>query len=231
MADEDVVPRHIGFIVDGNRRWAKQRGLSSYEGHLEGYQVIKTVLLETLARGVEYASIYVFSTENWKRSQEEVEGLMGMIVMALHSDIELLNEHNVRLRIIGAREGLSDEVVQAIDDAEAATKGNAKGQLLICFNYGGQQEIADAARRIAEQGVAPSDITPDLIEQHLYSPDVPACDMIVRTSGEHRLSNFMLWRSAYAELLFLDKLWPDMTTDDVSSILEEYTRRSRRFGG
>lgn len=225
------IPRHIGFIVDGNRRWARQHGLPTYEGHLAGYNVLQDVLIEALDQGVEYASAYVFSTENWKRSQGEVKRLMGLILKIFTADLHILEEKNVRLRVLGTREGLSDKVIKAIDKAEAATAENTGGTLALCLNYGGQLEIADAVRAIMHSGVEADEVTPELIERHLYASDIPACDLIVRTSGEQRLSNFMLWRSAYSELLFVEKYWPDMTKQDVTDILGEYKRRGRRFGG
>ena len=226
----DNLPQHVGFIVDGNRRWAKKHGLPTYEGHLAGYNALKDILLETLSRGVKYASAYVFSTENWKRSEEEVGHLMGLLLKILEADVPIFVEHNVRLRVVGSREGLSEAIINAIDRAEATTAELDGGELLLCLNYGGQLEIADAVKKIIRSGASADDVTPELIAQHLYAPEVPPCDIIVRTSGEQRLSNFMLWRSAYSELHFIDKNWPDMRTEDVDDILEEYARRNRRLG-
>ena len=231
MDDEIKVPQHIGFIVDGNRRWAKQHGLPAYEGHLAGYNAIKDVLLETLRQGVTYASAYVFSTENWKRSEEEVGYLMGLLLKILESDVPVFIEHNVRLRVIGTHEGLSGAILGAIEWAEAQTADLDGGELLLCLNYGGQLEIADAVKKIVQSGASAEDITPELISRNIYAPEVPPCDLIVRTSGEQRLSNFMLWRAAYSELIFIEKNWPDMTKEDVSAILKEYSSRQRRFGG
>lgn len=228
---EQLLPQHIGFIVDGNRRWAKQHGLPPYEGHLAGYNCLKDVLLETLRQGVPYASAYVFSTENWRRSQDEVGRLMGLLLRVLEADLPIFLEHQVRLRVAGTRQGLSAALIRAIDRAERKTAHLVGGQLVLCLNYGGQLEIAEAVKQLMASGVGAGQVTPELIGQHLYAPDVPPCDLIVRTSGEQRLSNFMLWRAAYSELLFLDKPWPDMTTDDVGVILDEYARRNRRFGG
>ena len=231
MSENEIIPNHVGFIVDGNRRWAKAHGLPTYEGHLAGYNALKDVLLETLSRGVKYASAYVFSTENWKRSEEEVGHLMGLLLKILESDTPIFVKNNVRLRVVGSREGLSGAILKAIDKAEATTANLDGGELLLCLNYGGQLEIADAVKKIVQSGVGPELITPELISQYIYAPEVPPCDLIVRTSGEQRLSNFMLWRSAYSELMFIDKNWPDMTRDDVSAILEEYAKRNRRHGG
>ena len=228
---DGLIPQHIGFVVDGNRRWAKKHGLPTYEGHLAGYNGLKDVLIESLNRGVKYASAYVFSTENWKRTAEEVNNLMGLLLRVLESDVPIFVENRIRLRVIGTREGLPKAVIKAIDRAEATTAELDGGELLLCLNYGGHLEIADACKKIIESGVAADEVTPELIAKNLYAPEVPPCDLIVRTSGEQRLSNFMLWRAAYSELLFVDKLWPDMTKEDVSVILEEYQRRNRRFGG
>lgn len=230
MAEKTELPRHIGFIVDGNRRWAKQHGLPAYEGHLAGYNALKDVALETFHQGVKCVSAYVFSTENWKRSEEEVGHLMGLLLKMLKADVPIFIENKVRMRVIGSREGLSDALNEAIDNAEAKTADLKDGELVLCLNYGGHLEIADAMKKIVQAGVSPEEVTPELVSQHIYAPDVPPCDLIVRTSSEQRLSNFMLWRAAYSELLFIEKNWPDMTADDVTLILEEYARRNRRFG-
>ena len=157
---------------------------------------------------------------------------MGLVLKLLTADLPLFDEHNIRLRILGSREGVAGRICTAIDEAEARTAGNTRGTLALCFNYGGQLEIADAMKSMLAAGVTPEQVTPELIGEHLYGgTDIPPVDLVVRTSGEQRLSNFMLWRAAYSELLFLDKPWPDMTKDDVHAILEEYSKRQRRFGG
>jgi len=227
----DVKPRHIGFIIDGNRRWAKKHGIPAYEGHLAGYNAIHEVTKATFDAGIEYVSAYIFSTENWKRSEDEVKKLMGLVLRLLKSDLHIFNDNNIKLKVLGSFDRVDQKIIKAIEEAEAQTAGNTGGTFAVCFNYGGQIEIADAVKKIVRSGVSEDDITPELIEANLYQPEIPPLDLIVRTSGEHRLSNFMLWRSAYAELLFLDKLWPDMTKDDVADILKEYTTRARRFGG
>ena len=230
MADI-IIPKHVGFIVDGNRRWARQHGLPDYEGHLAGYNTVKEVLTATLEAGVEYASIYIFSTENWKRSKAEVAKLMGLVLRLLTSDLPEFDKKNIRLRILGSRQGLSAKIIKAIDEAEAKTINNTAGTLAVCFNYGGQLEIADAVKKIVESGIKADLITPELIARNIYAPDIPPIDIVVRTSGEQRLSNFMLWRTAYSEIMFIEKMWPDMTKDDVTNIINEYNHRSRRFGG
>jgi undecaprenyl diphosphate synthase len=227
----DTLPKHIGYVIDGNRRWAKTHGIPTYEGHLAGYNAIHEVAIATFDAGVEYMSAYIFSTENWKRSEDEVGKLMSLVLKLLTSDLHIFEENNIKLRILGSRERVSDKILRAIDDAEARTGANTRGTLAVCFNYGGHEEIAAACKQIVQLGTSADAVTPELIAQNLYAPEVPPLDMIVRTSGEQRLSNFMLWRAAYSELFFLDKLWPDMTKADVADILDEYARRSRRFGG
>ena len=230
MSAEATAPRHIGYIVDGNRRWAKRHGLPTYEGHLAGYNAIQDVAKATFDAGVEYMSAYIFSTENWKRSEEEVGRLMGLVLKMLTADLPKFAENNVRLRIIGSRDGVDEKILKAIDNAEAETAENTAGTLVLCFNYGGQLEIADVCKKIVQSGVDASEITPELVAQNLYAPEVPPVDLVVRSSGEQRLSNFMLWRAAYSEFLFVEKSWPDMEREDVDAIIAEYTNRSRRFG-
>lgn len=228
---EAGVPRHIGYIVDGNRRWANQYGLPAYEGHLAGYNALKEVAIETFDQGVSYMSAYIFSTENWKRSADEVKKLMSLVLRLLTSDLPEFKARNVRLRILGSREGVDAKILKAINSAEAETANNTGGVLALCFNYGGQKEITEAVREVVESGVSASEITEETIASHLYAPEVPPIDIVVRSSGEQRLSNFMLWRAAYSELMFLDKNWPEMTKADVISVIEEYKKRQRRFGG
>lgn len=231
MTTKITLPQHIGFIVDGNRRWAKKNGLSPRDGHLAGYEKIKDIILDVCDRGIPYTSIYVFSTENWHRSGPEVKWLMDLVTRMLTEDLHIFIEHNIRLRIAGTRIRLSPRVKKAIDHAEAETKSMMGGSVVVCFNYGGHQEIIDAVNRLHKTLSVHKKVTAQIFEQFLYTPDVPPCDLIVRTSGEQRLSNFMLWRSAYSELLFIDKTWPDMTKADITAILKEYARRKRRFGG
>jgi undecaprenyl diphosphate synthase len=229
--DTSQAPRHVGYIVDGNRRWAKSHGLPVYEGHLAGYDALQEVIRATFEAGIEYVSVYVFSTENWKRSESEVKKLMSLILSHFRSDLPIFIENKITVRILGTREGLSDKIIAAIDETESRTAGGTRGTLAVCFNYGGQLEITDAFKRLLNAGVSTENVTPELISQNLYAPDVPPIDVVVRTSGEKRLSNFMLWRAAYSEFIFLDKLWPDMTKEDVTAILKEYSERNRRFGG
>jgi undecaprenyl diphosphate synthase len=224
------LPVHIGYIVDGNRRWAKTHGLPVYEGHLAGYNALKEVAIATIEAGVPYVSAYIFSTENWQRSADEVKKLLGLVLRLVTSDVPEFQRRNIRLRLMGSRENVPAKILKAIDKAEAATANNTAGTIILGFNYGGHIEVAEAVKKIVRSGVATEAITVDTIAEALYVPDVPPADLIVRTSGEQRLSNFLLWRSAYSELLFLKKSWPDMTKEDVDAIMKEYAKRQRRFG-
>jgi len=224
-------PRHVGYIIDGNRRWAKKHGIPVYEGHLAGYNSVKEVVLETFDQNVKYVSVYLFSTENWKRGQEEIGNIMNLALRMLTADINIFQDNNIRFLWSGVEQGLSKSILKALKKAEEVTKDNTRGTFNLCFNYGGQLEIADACKKIIQQGISPDEITPELVSQYIYNSAIPPVDLIVRTSGEQRISNFMLWRAAYAELLFIEKLWPDMTKDDVSIILKEYIQRDRRIGG
>lgn len=224
------VPTHIGYILDGNRRWAKKHGLPTYEGHLAGYNALKDIIEASAEKGVQYISFYTFSTENWSRAESEVRGIMRLIRRLFKSDIKQLVKEGYRLVVLGTREKLPDDINAMIDEAEEKSKGGVKATLAMCFNYGGQQEIVEATKRVIESGIDPQELTNTNFVQFLDHPDVPPCDLIVRTSGEQRLSNFMLWRAAYSEFLFLDKLWPEMTKEDVDGILEEYSKRKRRYG-
>lgn len=231
MSTSEAIPRHIGYIVDGNRRWAKGHGLPAYEGHLAGYTTLRDVIKATADHGVKYISIYAFSTENWKRGEGETGKLMKLALKLFKSDLKDLIKEDIRLRVLGTDEGLNQEVIKAARDAEAATAHCKRTTVALCFNYGGQKEIVDAVKQLLREGARVEDVNEATIEQNLYAPDIPPVDIVVRTSGEQRLSNFMLWRSAYSEFLFLDKYWPDMTSEDVAGIIEEYKYRTRRFGG
>jgi undecaprenyl diphosphate synthase len=224
-----IIPTHLGFILDGNRRWAKKHNLPTYEGHLAGYNALKDVILHAADRGVKFVSVYVFSTENWKRSQEEVSGLMSLALRIFKTDIKELLDNKIRVRILGDRTGIPPKVLKAMEETEEKSKDFTRTTVAVCFNYGGQHEIVDAAQRCINDGLA--EITEEAIRARLYEPDIPDVDMVVRTSGEYRLSNFMLWRVAYSEFHFIEKLWPDMRPEDVDDIINEYSRRNRRFGG
>jgi undecaprenyl diphosphate synthase len=228
--DSAIVPTHIGYILDGNRRWAKEHSLPEYDGHLAGYNALSDVVESSFEHGIPFVSVYAFSTENWKRDKTEVSNLMKLTLHAITSDLKRYVSNGIRVRCIGHREGLSAKLVAAIEKAEAATRLLTRGTILVCFNYGGQQEIVDAARQCVEDGLSAEEITETAISQRLYAPEAPPIDIVVRTSGEQRLSNFMLWRISYSEILFLKKYWPEMTKQDVADIIKEYNNRQRRFG-
>lgn len=230
MSDEKGVPAHIGYILDGNRRWAKKHGLPTYEGHLAGYNALKEVIEATADAGVEYISFYTFSTQNWNRAESEVRGIMRLIRRLFKSDIKQLVREGYKVVVLGAKDNVPSDIIKLIDDAQEMSKDGARATLAVCFNYGGQEEIVRAARRLIESGATPKEITMERFAGAIDHPELPPCDLIVRTSGEQRLSDFMLWRSAYSEFLFLDKFWPEMTKEDVGDILETYKLRGRRFG-
>lgn len=225
-----LAPTHVGYILDGNRRWARMHSLPEFDGHLAGYNALKEVVEGSFEQGIKYVTVYAFSTENWQREKSEVSNLMKLTLRVITDDLKRFVKNGIRVRVLGHREGLGDKLVTAIEKAEEATKLLTKGTVLVCFNYGGHREIADAARKCIEDGLSAKEITEEAIAKRLYAADVPPVDLVVRTSGEQRLSNFMLWRSSYSELLFLKKFWPDMTKQDVADIIEEYNNRGRRFG-
>ncbi|MGF7228966.1 MAG: polyprenyl diphosphate synthase [Candidatus Saccharibacteria bacterium] len=228
--DSVAVPQHLGIILDGNRRWAREHGLPVIEGHRRGVKTFKKIIKSATRHGVRYISAYVFSTENWQRDRDEVKHLMKLFMWVLKHEIKELNSEGIRLRVIGSKVKLGHALAAAIHDAEELTKDNDRGTVLLCLDYGGQQEIVDAVKRIAELDYNPEDITPELISKFLYAPDVPPIDMIIRTSGEQRISNFMLWESAYSEFLFDSVNWPDFDDEHLEAALNEYAKRQRRFG-
>lgn len=230
MNDQSQVPAHLGVIPDGNRRWARARNLPTLEGHRRGLDQAKKIAMAAFDRGVKYFTIYGFSTENWNRTQEEVGYLMDLFYGLIKHEFRELDKRGVRFRLVGHREGLPPKILQAAEETEARTAGNTRGTVSLCLNYGGQTEIADAVASMIAAGISAGDVTPELVSQHMYAPDVPPVDFIVRSSGEERLSGFMLWRAAYAEFYFTDKHWPDFDTEDLEAALEEYARRQRRYG-
>lgn len=222
-----AIPTHVGLILDGNRRWAREQGLATLEGHRIGYDGLKDISKAAFNRGVKYLSAFIFSTENWNRSKEEVGYLMNLAHILLTRDVKELNKENIRVLWLGSRGKVSAKLQKAIDKAVETTKNNTHGTLCLCFNYGGQQEIVDAVKRFADEG---REATLENFNQALYEPEVPDIDLLVRTSGEHRTSGYMLWRAAYAELYFIDKYWPDFKEADLNLALKDYAKRQRRFG-
>ncbi len=228
-------PRHIAIIMDGNGRWAKQRSRPRTFGHGEGVEALRRTVEAAGELGVRYLTVFGFSTENWRRPVEEVNALFDLLRLYVARDLDRLVKEGVRVHVIGSREGLQPDLMRIIDDAEARTLHNDAQHLIIAFNYGGQDEIARAARRVAEDvaagKIAPGDVTIECFESYLDTANLPPPDLLIRTSGEMRLSNFMLWQAAYAELVFVDVLWPDFDRAALESAIDLYHRRERRFGG
>ena len=226
----DQIPRHLAIIMDGNRRWAKEKGQPSLEGHRAGYEKLKVIGDACLARGIDILSVFAFSTENWKRTDEEVGYLMDLLEKGLRNELDTFGKKGIRLRIIGRREGLRPSVLSAIQDAEAKTASNTKGTLCICLNYGGRAEIVDACKRLIADGVPAEQIDEDAIQSRLYWPDMPEPDLLIRTSGEERTSGFLTWQSAYSELFWSKKHWPDFDEAELDAALSSYAERQRRYG-
>ena len=219
--------QHLGIIADGNRRWAKERGLPTIEGHKKGLETIEELVRAAAKASIPYVSFYVFSTENWGRAADEVGYIMKLAEAKILKYAEKMAKNNIRLVILGSKEKVPPTLASLIEKAEKITEKCTGTTVCFCFNYGGEQEIADAANIAME---ADGEITPQTIREHLYHPEVPDVDMIVRTSGEERISGFMLWRAAYAELMFMKKFFPDLEAGDMQEILDEYDHRNRRFG-
>ncbi|OFT57391.1 isoprenyl transferase [Corynebacterium sp. HMSC05E07] len=232
---QEFLPRHIALVMDGNGRWAEERGMKRTEGHRRGEAVLLDVVDACLALGVPYLSAYAFSTENWRRSAEEVRFLMGFNRDVLRRQRHWLNEKGVRVVWAGRRPRLWRSVIKELEAAEELTKDNTKMTLVMCVNYGGRAELVDGIRVLAEQvsrgELDPRSITEKTVSSVMYDPDMPDVDLFLRPSGEKRTSNFLLWQSAYAEMIYQDKLFPDFTPEDLFAAVEEYARRDRRFGG
>lgn len=229
------IPGHVAVILDGNGRWAKKRHMPRTYGHVQGSKVVEDLLSVVDDLGVKYFTVYAFSTENWKRSTEEVGTLMGILRTYLRDCVKKSMKNNVRCRVIGRREELSADIVDAIDNLEEKTKNNTGLQFTIAINYGGRDEITRAVKRIAEQvslgELKPEDITEQVISEHLDTAEIPDPDLLIRSSGEQRLSNYLPWQLAYTEFYFTETLWPDFNRDEIIKAFEKYNKRERRFGG
>jgi len=225
-----AMPRHLGLILDGNRRWAKEHGLPIYEGHKAGYRNVETILDAALDRGVEYISIYAFSTENWKRPADEVRQLMRLFLWIFRHELGNLKRHGVRVHVLGNKLRIGKALLRAVHQAEYETKDNKRGTLLFCLDYGGQQEIVDAMKQLVADGLDASELTAERISEQIQANGVPPVDLIIRTSGEQRLSNFMLWQAAYSEFMFTPTKWPDFTVEELNGMLDAYALRERRIG-
>ena len=233
--DPQFLPQHIALVMDGNGRWAQQRGMKRTQGHKRGEQVLDTMVDTCLELGIPYLSAYAFSTENWRRSPEEVRFLMNFNRHVLRTRRDSLNKRGVKIKWVGRRARLWRSVIKELQEAEELTKNNTRMTLAMCINYGGRAEIVDAARAFAEDvangTVKPHQLTENSLRGYLNDPDMPDVDLFLRPSGEQRTSNFLLWQSAYAEMVFQDKLFPDYTPEDLYDAIYEYAQRDRRFGG
>ena len=227
---ERPLPEHIAIIMDGNGRWAKKRSLPRTAGHIAGAKTFKNIARYCNKIGLNYLTVYAFSTENWKRPKDEVDGIMNLLRDYL-KDAENFKDENIRVRFIGDLEPLSDDIKALIKKNEEGSKDATGLNLNIAINYGGRDEITKAVKKIINDGIKAEDITEELISKNLYTADMPDPDFIIRPSGEYRLSNYLIWQSAYAEYWFSDILWPDFTDKHLEKAIEEFNRRNRRFGG
>ncbi|MDQ3123818.1 MAG: polyprenyl diphosphate synthase [bacterium] len=228
--DKLELPLHLGLVLDGNRRWAREQNLPILKGHHQGAEVLRDMAIIAINGGIKFVSVFVFSTENWNRTKTEVNYLMKLIIRFAEQYLDEFLEQDIKVVHIGARDGLPKSVLSAIDRAVKKTEQCKKGTLGLCINYGGQQEIVDATKRLLRHRVDPNRLSVRDFEKELYIPELPPIDLVIRTSGEMRTSGFMLWRTAYAELYFIDKHWPDFTKQDLKSVLLDYAKRQRRFG-
>jgi len=231
MEKEIHLPNHIAIIMDGNRRWASQHGLSKLEGHREALMNLHSLLEYLHERQIKHVTVFLFSTENWSRSEDEIKGLFQLFEEALDIELSYLHNSGVRIRHLGQLEGLPKSLQTAINMAVELTKNNTNRTLSLAINYGGRSEILDATRRIIAEGIPPENIDEKLFSSYLYTNGIPDVDLLIRTSGELRTSNFLTWQTAYSELYFTDTLWPEFDTKELEKALLSYSQRQRRFGG
>ncbi len=229
------MPVHVAIIMDGNGRWAAQRGLPRFEGHRRGVEAIRRTVRAAGDLGIRYLTVYSFSAENWRRPAREVSDLMGLLKRFVRHDLAELHANNIRVRIIGERQGLAPDIRLLLDEAEQLTRANTGLTLVIAFNYGGRQEIVSALRTLAQRvkdgTLDPAEIDMDMVEAALDTHGIPDPDLVIRTSGEQRISNFLTWQTAYSEFVFLPDFWPDFDASSLQSAIDQYCRRERRFGG
>jgi undecaprenyl diphosphate synthase len=225
------VARSVAIIMDGSGRWAESNGVSIAEGHRAGARAVRRTVEAAIDLGLESLAVYAFSTENWTRPPDEVEALMEIFAETIEREMPDLAAQGVRVRFIGRRDRAPDDLRAQMEELEETTRENTRLQLWVAFDYGGRAELVEAARRLVEAGLEPDAIDEDRFAERLYAPEMPDPDLVVRTSGERRISNFLLWQLAYSELVFVDALWPDFGADELRSALDEYTSRRRRFGG
>jgi len=233
MTDKEnkkIIPNHVGIIPDGNRRWAEERNLSNFEGHKKGHEKLKRAIEWFFSRGVKVISVFVFSSENWNRAKEEVNYLMKLLKEAIEREKERAIEKGYKILVSGRLEELPGDLPQSCADAIEETKNGNTGILNLCLNYGGRKEIVDAIKKMIKNKIDSEQVHEGMIKKYLYNGELPDPDVIVRTSGEQRISGFQLWQSAYSEFIFLKKYWPDFESADVDFVMEEYNNRKRRFG-
>lgn len=227
---KNALPKHVGLILDGNRRWARERGLPLVEGHREGAKVLRRILDHGMELGIPYVSAYMFSTENWNRTKAEVKYLMNLLVELMQRDVQELHEKGVKILWLGSRQNMPKKLEKLIDDAVELTKNNTRATFGMCVNHGGHREITEAVQRLVRGGATADEITEEAITGALDGAEMPPIDLMIRTAGDQRISNFMLWRVAYSELAFTSTMWPDLTTDELDELLAAYAARQRRFG-
>jgi undecaprenyl diphosphate synthase len=230
LVPAEDVPRHVALIMDGNRRWARAKGITDFEGHAAGVEAVRGLLQHAVRRGVSMLTLYAFSRENWARSDDEVAGLFDLLARAIASETDELAAQGVRVRLLGRLEELPVETREAIEGALGRTAEGTRLQLNVAWNYAGRTELVDAFRRLAAAGLPPEQVDERAISEALYTSGLPDPDLVIRTGGEQRISNFLIWQSAYAELWFTDCLWPDFGPDTFDAALIEFARRTRRFG-
>ncbi len=230
MTDADHIPKHIAIIMDGNGRWAESRNMKRVDGHLQGVSSVRRTVEQCAELGLKVLTLFAFSTENWRRPPAEVQFLMDTFLKTLFSERSRIMNNNIRFKLIGNRDKLNEKLVHTVEKLESDSSTNNGMWLILAINYGGRNEIVTAVKRIISKGITPDDINEEDISNHLYTTGLPDPDLIIRTSGEYRLSNFMIWQSAYSELVFVKKYWPDFTEEDLMYAIDEYSERSRRFG-
>ena len=226
-----MLPKHIGLIMDGNRRWAREKGRPTFLGHRQGYKILKKVPNWFYQKGVKFLTVWAFSTENWKRSKDEVNYLLDLFRLAFKNDFQKYADEGYKILVSGRIADFPVDIQEMCQKIMVKTKDNSKAVLNIGLSYGGRAEIVDAVKGIVQKGYSAEEITSNIFQEHLYQPDLPDVDLVIRTSGEQRLSGFFPWQSVYAELIFLRKYWPDFNEEDVDFVLEEFSKRQRRFGG
>ena len=224
------IPRHVAIIMDGNGRWAEDRGLPRIEGHRAGVEKIRSVLDTLARRGVKFVTVYAFSTENWNRPEDEVEGIMSILRDVIHQETQALHEQGVRVVHLGRNDRLLPDLQEAVSHAQELTRHNTAITLCVAFDYGGRSEIVEAVRNIVRSGAKPEEVNEVLLSSHLYTRDIPDPDLIIRTSGEYRLSNFLLWQSAYSEFYTTSVPWPELSATHVEDAIRDYGNRKRKFG-